>query len=601
MAAIINHDRWHDKDARDPHSIVHATVKDIENESSRHERNKRYMAKYLNRPAAEVGLRPGEGGADSFTSPLALNALHSAVSTVASKICMQRPRPFFLTNNGSYEDQERAKLLQKFVQGVFSQNKVYQSQAPRAFLDSMLMDIGALKVSPWHGRIKVERANADHIIVDESAKSTEPRDLYQLHYPSRGSLMRDPRFKKLRGAIQAAGGAPGFALTKIVDVVQVVEGWHLPSYPGAGDGRHILAMDNEVLALEPWGWDRYPFAFQRWDERLDSFYGLGLMAQGLPIQLEIDKTIQRIQDAMHLLAVTWVKKRPNAKDLKTRQLKNMHGLVVPDGYEVESNAAINPEWLKYLDYLYLKLFEISGVSQLSATSRKPTGADSGVALRTLLDTETQRFALAARNWEEIFADAARLIVKTACDMGGATTRYADRDFVGKIDFSDCRLDEDRFDIDIYPTSMLPQTPAGKLATVQDLMSLGVITEPEQAASYLELPDLEKYSSLETANYRAAQKLCEHILSGGKARPPEKFMNLGLFVSMGQKYYVKGQIDGVPDSRLSALADWMDEAQSLIQEDMEAQAELAQQMNPASVAGVPPQVASEMQAPIANVA
>ncbi|NIN93987.1 MAG: hypothetical protein GTN93_02720, partial [Anaerolineae bacterium] len=58
-------------------------------------------------------------------------------------------------------------------------------------------------------------------------------------------------------------------------------------------------------------------------------------------------------------------------------------------------------------------------------------------------------------------------------------------------------DEDQYEMQVYPTSLLPTTPAGKLATVTEMLDKGLIPK-EHALKLLSFPDVEAVVTLETA-------------------------------------------------------------------------------------------------------
>ncbi len=606
MSYDFNRKKWWSEGTTDPHLSLFRSAHELDDfQDGRRTRNKENLARYLNKRYA--GLRPGENASISdLIDDITLNVCKSATSTVASKICMHRPRPQFLTQNGSFEDQQRARGLQKFVQGVFSQNDVYQKVSPKAFLDCAIFDIGAVKVTPHYGKVKIERVLADELLVDEEAAYTAaPRELYQRKFVTKEVLAA--LYPKKKKAIMSAATAPDERNSTYTDLVEVLEAWHLKSSPKAKDGKRIIAIETDVLEIEDYTHDTFPFAFLRWDERPVGFYGQGLVEQLAPIQDEIDKTAMRIQESMHLMAVAWIIV-DKASKIRKAIFKNVPGIIVekqggPDP-KVQTNAAVDPQVFQYLDYLYNKSFELAGVSQLSATSRKPAGLESGIALRTILDTETQRFGLLARAWEQMHLDLARLVVRTAADMHEAgediSCTYQDKEFMERISWKDVRLDEERFSMELYPTSMLPQTPAGKLAFVQEMMGLNIM-QPEQAAMWLELPDTEKWLSLETATVRSAHQIAEFILSADDNWiDPEEFMDLQMCAKVAQKYWVRGHINKVPQKRLDNLARWINDALDLHGEITQATA-VDPSLAPAGPGGpVPPSVPPGLPGPAGNV-
>jgi hypothetical protein len=572
MAFYVDHKRrWWKKGEDEPHKSLFEWVNAVEQrQSSRRERNRNNLSQFLNRNI--VGLSPGElNQYDAVIADLTLNIVQSAVTTVASKLCTQRPHPFVLTENGKFEDQERAKYLQKFIKGVMSQNDIHDSESPRAFMDAMIFDLGAMKCFRREGRIIVERVMPDEIIVDEDeAHTAKPRNLAQKKYITKDVLME--AFPKFVAEISTANTIYNHATNDLTDLVEVVEAWHLKGAKNAQDGKHIIAIKNATLVLEDWKRSRFPFTFMRWGERQVGFYGQGLVEILAPMQREINAIMQRIQESMRLLAVAWVIVDKNS-GINKRHLKNVNAIILEKGPggqapQVQLNAGVNPQVFEYLDYLYQRAYEIAGVSQLSAHAKKPEGVRSGAALRTLLDTESTRWGMPSRQWERAHVDIARLIIDEAREAAAAgeelAVNCADREWIERIDFAKCNMDDDRFTIDVHPTSSLPTTPAGKLALVEELNALGAIQDPTVALDLLQLPDVEKYTDIETAPLRSAHQICEHILSGDDNWiPPEEFMNLQLCITVANKYWVKGHIEKVPQARLDSLARWIKEAMDII--------------------------------------
>ena len=592
----LNKKWWRLKKSEDPHKALWSSFGTLESfQNTRRERNRDNLSRYLNQPY--VGMKPGEmhGSIDLF-DPITLNVTHSAIATVGSKICMHRPVPTFLTQNGSWELQEKAKRLQKFVMGIMSQNKVHEDHGPKAFFDCAIFDgPGALKVFRKDGKICVERVLPNEIVVDEEASITSsPREMMQVKWVTKDALIA--RYPKHKERIKQANGIDSPYSSMHTDIIEVREAWHLESKKGHGDGWHMIATENVTLEMNNYERETFPFAFMRWDEKPTGFYGLGLAQQLAPLQDELDKTLQSVQDSNHMLTANWVILDKNSS-INKKHLKNLNAIIIeknggPDP-KIQMNSGINPQVLQYIDYLKNSMFEISGVSQLSASSQLPERLrGSGAALRTMLDTETQRFGLLTRQWESLFVDIARLIIMEARDMAEAgedvSAAYSESEFMEKIDFKSCNMEDGQFTMKVQPTDMLPHTPGGKLAMVSELTNLGAIQDPGMVLDLLQFPDVDKFASLETANVRSAHKIAEFILSGDDNWiPPEKFMDLGSSVKVCQKYWIKGHMDGVPEIRLDNLARWINDAMDIIeaeskrlqQDQLEQQAALQQAQQP----------------------
>ena len=134
---------------------------------------------------------------------------------------------------------------------------------------------------------------------------------------------------------------------------------------------------------------------------------------------------------------------------------------------------VAPQYFEQLDRLYMRAYEIAGISQLSAQAKKPMGLNSGVALREFHDIETRRFMQVEQRWEDFFLSVAHHMVDCARDAaergdGSLEVLAAGDKEVARIKFKDVSIDIDKYRLRAYPTSLLPETPAGKLQTIKEL-------------------------------------------------------------------------------------------------------------------------------------
>src|SRR5690606_23374763 len=105
------------------------------------------------------------------------------------------------------------------------------------------------------------------------------------------------------------------------------------------------------------------------------------------------------------------------------------------------------------------------------------------------------------------------------------------------------MDRESYVTRVFPTSILPTTPAGKLQTVQELTQAGFI-EKEQAVDLLDFPDLEAYMGLKNAPIDCVKRIIEQFLDEGEYQTPEPYMNIPLSKSMVQMAYIRAKNDGV---------------------------------------------------------
>lgn len=574
----------------------------VEKQQWRSYNNLRFARLYHNMEL--IGLDPGMYARTALrdnylTNRVTLNVIKSCIDTASSKIAKSKPRPFFLTDNGDWSQQMRAKKATYFMDGWFNQTKTY-AKGRMAFQDSGVFGTGALHFFKENKGVQSERVIIEEIIVDEAEGMYGcPQNMYRkktMHRDVAASLWPQHANK-----IFAANSAikEDYRADYYADMVTVVEGWHLPSGYDSDrkplkDGRHTLAIDNCTLTDEVYEKMYFPFAFQRWTKSVLGFYGIGLAEELVGIQLEINKILRNIQLAQHLMAVpqVWLEASnaatPNAKI--NNAIGGIHYYTGQPPQFLIPNA-MNQEIYAYLESLYRKAYEITGVSSMSAQSKKPAGVTAAVALETLSDLETERFMITAQEYEEFYLQGTDIVTDMMDDLqeeyGDVEINAPYNDYMRRLSWKEVRLDKESYITKVYPTNLLPTQPAGKLQRVQEMMQAGFF-DREDAISLLDYPDLKAVSGRITAPRDDVLKIIAMMLEDGKYVSPEPFMNLALARKITQSEYNKAKLQDAPDERLDLLRRFMDDCDTMIaiveqqkqQNMMEAQAAMAAQGAPA---------------------
>lgn len=230
------------------------------------------------------------------------------------------------------------------------------------------------------------------------------------------------------------------------------------------------------------------------------------------------------------------------------------------------------------------------MSQLSAQSKKPSGLDSGEAIRTYNDIESERFVLSGQQYEQFHLDAAEQMIAAAKDIYEDQRKYQvtfrTKRWVERIDWADIDLDRDQYEMQCFPTSSLPNTPSGRLAAVQEYVQAGFIAR-EDAQKLLELPDMEAVSSLYNAAVDDIDYTLERMLmadlddedadNDNVYAPPEAFQHLALGIRRCQAAYLRAKQEGAPEENLELLRRWMVDAEAMNQDAEPTMAATAQAM------------------------
>lgn len=504
-----------------------------------------------------------------------LNIIQSMIDTVVSKITKSKPKPTFLTDGADWSLQQKAKKLTKFCEGMFYSSKLY-AEAISAFVDSCIFGTGAVKFYKEDGTIKTERVIIDEIKVDDGESIYGcPRQIHQVKYIHKDILKA--RFPKFQAELEIETDSQNFRSSTVEnkDMIRVVESWRLPSSPDSEDGLHSICVRSATLFIEEYKKTYFPFAFMRWTKRPIGFFGQGLSEQLTGIQLEINKILRTIQISMHLTCIPKVFMEASSKVVTSHINSKIGGIIRYVGTKpsYESVGAIAPELFSHLDRLYNRAYEIAGVSQLSARSLKPAGLDSGKALREFNDLESERFLDVSKRYEEFFMESANIMLDMARDMYSKDeedlkVKVKGSRFIETIKWSEVDMEEDKYMMQVFPTSALSSTPSARMQDVQELLQAGFISK-EEGMKLLDFPDLEANNSLITADIENIDRQIELMVHEKSYETPEPYQNLELCLRRAQQAYLKYKHNNAPEESLELLRRYMDDAQDLI---MKAQPE-----------------------------
>jgi hypothetical protein len=503
---------------------------------------------------------------------LTYNLVRSVISTASSKIAKNKPKPQFLTDKGDWTLQERAKKLTQYVEGIFYDCDLYPT-AQKAFVDGCIFGTGGIKFFEKDGRISAEKVFIDEIRVDYvEGMLGKPKQIHQVKYLSRDLLAE--LYPDHKAEINSATSGLEAGDESVDDVIKVIESWRLGTYKEDKDGKasgthgkHAISIDNATLFEEDYDKDYFPFVFFRWDNRVSGFFGSGLAEELAGIQLAVNKTLMNIQRAQHLVAVPRIAIETGSS-VSPAQINNDIGAIIHytgTAPRFDTPTGMNPEVYSHLKWLIQSGYEVSGISVLSATSQKPSGLDSGVALREFNDIESERFMLIGMRYEQIFLDAAKIIIDMSRDIyshnPSLKVSVPGGGFISTIKWKDVDLRDDQFKMKAFPVSLLPSTPAGKLQKVQEMVQAGFIPQ-EQAIQLLDFPDIGAYESIETANLNLIQKTLTEMVETGEYNPPEPQMNLEQAIMYAHKYYLAGRVNNLAEDRLELLLRFIDDAERL---------------------------------------
>lgn len=566
---------WNETDETEMGNLLTELIEQLrEDHMNRHTLNLDMLRMYTQRDYNSFGRDDNTNRMNMEDYRMRMNVVGNITDTLVSRIGKSKPKPMYLTRRGDYKLRQNARRLTDVMEGIFYQTGIYDVM-PKIFQDSCIFDIAVMKIGREDSELFVERIFPNEILWDMNAAmyADQPPSLHQvksipletliMQFPEREEELRYAAATKDDDMMSSEEGHEA-------EMVECVESWHLPSMNGADDGRHVIHMDTVILEDEQYTYTSYPFVFMTWGDACVGFAGISLAEQLKNIQMEINKLALRIQQSMHLLSVPWLFVQHGSRVVESR-LRNVPGTIVnyvgqpPQSY---TPTAMHPEVYSHMERLYQKAYEIAGVSELSATGKKPAGLESGAALRTYHDIETERFISVGQRFERAFMDAAAWFFDLAREIVKESGSFPVRGIKGHAlettDFKDIELAQEDYILQAYPVSLLPSTPAGRLQAVSELIQNGVINQREHIVRLLDFPDLESVTSLYDVLERDVEWRIQEIIDNGVYHAPEPVMDLAFAKERMTIAYLEAQQDDLDLDKINMMIQFIEECDALTQ-------------------------------------
>jgi hypothetical protein len=566
---------WNETDENEMGLLLTELINQLrEDHSSRHTLNLDMLRMYTQRDYNGMGRADGNNNLSGEDYRMRMNVVGNITDTLVSRIGKNKPKPMYLTKRGDYKLRQNAKRLTDVMEGIFYQTGIYDVM-PKIFQDSCIFDLACMKIGREGSELFVERVFPNEILWDMNAAmyADQPPSLHQVKsIPLETLIMQFPeREEELR--YSAATKDDDFMDSEEgheAEMVECVESWHLPSLYDSDDGRHVIHMDTVILEDEQYTYNSFPFVFCKWGDACVGFAGISLAEQLKSLQMEINKLALRIQQSMHLVSVPWLFVQHGSRVVESR-LRNVPGTIVnyvgekPSAYVPQ---AMSSEVYQHMERLYQKAYEIAGVSELSATGKKPAGLESGVALRTYHDIETERFVSVGQRFEKSFMDAASWFFDLAREIVKESGSFPVRGIKGHAlettDFKDIELAQNDYILQAYPVSLLPSTPAGRLQAVTELIQNGIISERSHIVRLLDFPDLESVTSLYDVLERDVEWRIQEIIDEGIYHAPEPVLDLAFAKERMTIAYLEAQQDELDLDKINMMIQFIEECDALMQ-------------------------------------
>jgi hypothetical protein len=586
---------WYAKDNDRPHLGAYERAKQLATRTSRRTDVATWRAMYADRVHAQHRKRG---------SPRTrYNVGRSACDASHARLVKTQPRPWLVTTGGDWALQRQAKKGTSWLEGQFERLEVYRHTS-RVLQDALREGTGGVRV--WTDDITgepcLERIDTCDVHVEpREAEKDAVRTMYLTRAVDRYILL--DMYEGDEEACDAIMNAESYPVELLesettdtlddhTDLVLVVEAWRLPC--GKSKGRHVICVDTKTLFEREWKRPSFPFAFMHWSELHGEFFGFGMLERMAGIQSELNDICTKNSNAYALqVPSVWVDSNSKVNVFK------MVNVGIPvytyDGATGKPPIFMTPNAVAH-DFterereLAARAMQLEGVSELSATSQVPAGMTnaSGKALTVFEDIESERFLPQGRAFELLHIQIAKLLLAEAREskkpsalkvLGGKRVLEA----IAFSDFSD--IGEDSYLVRVFPASQLSRNPAGRLTEVQQMVELGILTDPFQLRQLLDMPDLEHDNEVTMARWNNANEMIEHALDGEQvAANVSTYDDLPYLVRTGTLMLSLARLRKAPDDVQESLRDLISTAQAYI-DQMAAKA--AQQAAAAAPPPMPP--------------
>jgi len=320
------------------------------------------------------------------------NYVKSTVDTHISKLSQTKVRPYFNSINGSFKTRKTVRNAQIYFDEFFTERDVYKN-AIEAARDAEIFEVGHLWIDEED--MSVRRVRPWEVYYDRAEWQNDKLNrifLYFRNYPL--YYLEDKIANKNIPEAQALNDK-----NLMVKVDYYI-------YYDLKNKKKYEFVNNNLIKTTKISFTTCPVAFVFYSPPVKGGFSTSLIDEIYTLQTEVDMISHRIHTAFSLNPANQVFV-PKGSDIKASMLNNEIGSIyeyIPVGgmstnpVAVATPPAISPQYLEYLNFCRGEIYGIAGVSQLSAQAKKPSGLNSGVALDTLEDVESERHNLVLQNY-----------------------------------------------------------------------------------------------------------------------------------------------------------------------------------------------------------
>lgn len=506
------------------------------------------------------------------------NLVKSVADTYVAMITDETPKITLATSGGNRTLQRKAKMTQRFVDGVLYDNRFDGRINQACVLDSALFPFGGVKVyadwtNPKKPRIQIDRTRAWEDYTNEhDAVYGDPQSKMLGTWVDKYALADEFHDKAkeilhtVASMFQGGGGgmAEAYGHDGMSGMALLIESWHLPRIAGkdgSKDGRHVLSVGNVVLVDEPWYRKSYGLKYLYRRRPVAGIWAQSFPMELAPLQVAIAKTLHNVdltitRGVPHLMV-------PEGSDINTNAIDDRPGSMIRfTGQMPEWSqwAPLGPDVVNYLNLQWQRGFEMLGISQNLAASEAPSQFRSGEAQKVYAQIQQQRFEPCYKEYQQWYVDVVEEILAVAKEIADEFPDFEvhapnGKQMMAAVKYIEAHLEPNEYVLKLLPTNKLADDPAAQLEYVENSTNAGFMTQ-EVGQRLLDSPDVAEYNAYAFARYDYVMTSVDKILDEGKEVAPDPEAigpdYLMQAIEMVSQAYTKACLDDVEPKRRMLL-------------------------------------------------
>lgn len=442
------------------------------------------LARYINR--ADVDLRNYDYQY-YYNTPISLlqdgdllrapstNVIKSVIDSLVSKLSNNKVRPFFAPVDGTFKTKKVIRQAQQFFDIYYDKINL-NNIISETFKDACIFDIGYILINPF--TFEVERVPS-YCIEELNVNGENKVALIKwIHQPSLA----------LNKYNVATSG-------QYVNIEMLIK-----------EDEAILYVDEKkVKAVSTTG---YPIVNVYYNEPINNGKTVSIVDELEGIQTQVDLINAKIAATSQLTPANLVF-IDEQSGLKPSDVNNKDCQIYPVGIQPGNTAnpvnvvtpvPFDPSWSSMLDFYINKAYDMIGISQLSAQSRKPSGLDSGAALQTMEDIESDRFEVQVNHFINAYINVTRKLIEIIPE--DIEILPADK-YQSTMTWATLKEQNNLYKVQYSAATSLSKDPAERAKQIIQMSQIGLIN-PSKAAELMDMPDLtDAYSDAEAMEMAVA--------------------------------------------------------------------------------------------------